>query len=126
MTGPNSPTPPNGGPPAGGPPRPPKPPIGGPASTPPPKKGKRKRRVQAVLLSVVGIFLIGFAMLWVAYSRIEIPKPNDSALAQTTRVLYADEKEPEIGRFGDTNRSIVGLDRIPVTLRDAVLAAENR
>ena len=131
MTGPNRPTPPNGGPPGGGPPRPPKPPIGGPASTPPAKKNKRKRRVQAVLLSVAGIFVIGFAMLWVAYSRIEIPEPNDSALAQTTRVLYADGKEVGknneiVGRFGDTNRSIVSLNQVPVVLRDAVLAAENR
>jgi membrane peptidoglycan carboxypeptidase len=133
MNAPNPPTPPDGTPPGGGapppggagaagsspPPRPPRPPK---AAKPP----RKKHRVQRVLLSLAGIFAIVFLMLWVAYARIQIPKPNDSALRQTTRVLYADAKEPEIGRFGDTNRSIVTLDKIPITLRDAVLAAENR
>jgi membrane peptidoglycan carboxypeptidase len=80
-----------------------------------------------VLWSLLGIGVIGFLMMWVAYARIEIPEPNDSALRQTSRVYYASGKDKdEIGRFGDTNRSIVTLDRVPTSLRDAVLAVENR
>jgi membrane peptidoglycan carboxypeptidase len=61
----------------------------------------------------------------VAYARIDIPDPNAAATRQTTRVYYNGGSE-EIGRFGDVNRSAVSLDKMPLSLRDAVLAAENR
>ncbi|MGQ0625331.1 MAG: transglycosylase domain-containing protein [Sporichthyaceae bacterium] len=89
------------------------------------RKRKKKHRVQKVLWSMLAVFAIGFFMALVAYSRIEIPDPNESALQQTSRVYYAGGEE-EIGRFGDTNRVSVPLDRVPTSLRDAVLAVENR
>ncbi len=91
----------------------------------PAKRKKSKHRVQKVLWSLVGIGVIMFGMLAVAYARTDIPAPNESALRQTSRAMFADGKT-EIGRFGDTNRSIVGIDQMPEHLRDAVLAAENR
>ncbi|MGQ0629883.1 MAG: transglycosylase domain-containing protein [Sporichthyaceae bacterium] len=88
-------------------------------------KRKKKHRLQKVLWSVLAIFAIGFFMALAAYSRIEIPDPNLSATQQTSRVFYAGGEE-EIGRFGDVNRVSVPLDRVPTSLRDAVLAVENR
>jgi len=73
----------------------------------------------------LGIVALMFAILAVAYSRMNIPDANASALVQTSRVYYSDGKT-EIGRFGDTNRIIVSLSSMPEQLRNAVLAAENR
>lgn len=102
---------------------------GGAAAGPPGKNGKKKskkkRRLQRALWAVLAIGVLGFFMMVIAYSRIEIPAPNDVATQQTSRVYYAGN-DVEIGRFGDINRTIVGLDRMPQPLRDAVLAAENR
>jgi membrane peptidoglycan carboxypeptidase len=89
------------------------------------KKGKKKRRLQRALWALLAIGVLGFLMMVIAYSRIDIPKPNDVATQQTSRVFYAGNDD-EIGRFGDINRTIVGLDKMPQPLRDAVLAAENR
>ncbi len=75
--------------------------------------------------SLLVLGTVGFFLLLMAYTKIEVPDPNESARKQTSLVLYAGGKE-EIGRFGDTNRTIVTLDRVPLALRDAVLAAENR
>ena len=89
------------------------------------RRRKKKRRLLKITLAMFGIGAVLVGMLLVAYSRIEIPEPNSSALKQTSRVYYGDGRT-ELGRFGDTNRVIVGLDKMPVPLRDAVLAAENR
>lgn len=101
--------------------------AGGAAAGGPPRnrKSKRKRRLQRALWAMLAIGVIGFFMMVIAYSRIEIPDPNEAAIQQTSRVYFAGN-ETEIGRFGDINRTIVGLDKMPQSLRDAVLAAENR
>ncbi|HVE25929.1 MAG TPA: transglycosylase domain-containing protein [Sporichthya sp.] len=97
------------------------------AGTGPPrkKKSKKKRRLQRALWAVLAMGVLGFFMMVIAYSRIDIPDPNKVATQQTSRVYFADN-DVEIGRFGDINRTIVGLDKMPQSLRDAVLAAENR
>ncbi len=89
------------------------------------KKSKKKRRLQRALWAMLSIGVIGFFMMVIAYSRIDIPEPNEVSQQQTSRVFFADNNV-EIGRFGDINRTIVGLDKMPQPLRDAVLAAENR
>ena len=66
-----------------------------------------------------------FLMAFIAYARIDVPPVNASAQRQTTEVYYADNKT-FLGRFGETNRTIVPLSSMPIHLRDAVLAAENR
>jgi membrane peptidoglycan carboxypeptidase len=94
---------------------------------PKPKKPKKKRHlIQKSLWTMLVLFTIGFGVVLVAYSRIEIPDAaNANATRQTSRVYYAGGQE-EIGRFGDINRNSVTLDKVPMDLRNAVLAAENR
>ncbi|MBA3744937.1 transglycosylase domain-containing protein, partial [Sporichthya sp.] len=89
------------------------------------KKSKKKRRLQRALWAMLALGVIGFFMMVIAYSRIDIPEPNEVSQQQTSRVFFAGN-DIEIGRFGDINRTIVGLDKMPQSLRDAVLAAENR
>ena len=101
--------------------------AGGAAAGGPPKKrkSKKKRRLQRALWAMLALGVIGFFMMVIAYSRIDIPDPNETATQQTSRVYFAGN-QTEIGRFGEINRTIVGLDKMPQSLRDAVLAAENR
>ena len=75
-----------------------------------------------VLGSLVGIAGLGF-FLW-AYSEVEIPDPNEFVNGQTTIITYADGAE--IGRIGAQNRISVKLAEIPIHVRQAVMAAENR
>ena len=78
-----------------------------------------------VLGTVVSLLAVAFAGLGIAVATIEIPKPNDMAVAQTTRVYYDDGKT-EIGRIGEANRTSVTLDRISPQMQAAILAAEDR
>jgi membrane peptidoglycan carboxypeptidase len=69
-----------------------------------------------------GLAVAGFS---VAYAVIDVPKPNDEAVAQSSVVYYADGQH-EIGRFGQANRTAVSFAQMPLTLREAVMAAEDR
>lgn len=78
-----------------------------------------------VLGSLGTIAIAMFAAIGAAVATIQIPKPNDMAVAQTTRVFYDDGKT-EIGRIGEANRTSVPLDRISPSMQAAILAAEDR
>ena len=68
---------------------------------------------------VGGVFLFGFA-----YFTVSIPDPNAYVNSQATIIQYADGTE--IGRIGSENRTVVTLAEIPVQVRNAVMAAEDR
>jgi membrane peptidoglycan carboxypeptidase len=73
----------------------------------------------AGLSFVGGIFLFGFA-----YFTVSIPDPNAYVNSQATIIQYADGSE--IGRIGSENRTVVSLAQIPMDVRNAVMAAEDR
>jgi membrane peptidoglycan carboxypeptidase len=79
---------------------------------------------QWLLLFVLGggMLVAAFAVLYVT---TPVPQPNDQALQQASVVYFADGHSV-IGRFGDTNRTSIPLAQMPLSLRHAVLAAEDR
>lgn len=82
------------------------------------------------LLIRTTVFLGGFgfiaaAVLFaLAYFSVQIPDPNAYVNSQSTIIQYSNGEE--IGRVGTQNRQIVPLVKIPMNLRHAVLAAEDR
>jgi membrane peptidoglycan carboxypeptidase len=117
---------------AGGPPGPlglPGPPGMDPAHSPAAaeaaKRNRRRHRLLRAVLALVAIIGLGFGILLIAYARTTIPAANAGVLQQTSQVYYLNGKT-ELGRFGDTDREIVPLASMPQSLRDAVVAAENR
>jgi len=76
-------------------------------------------------LLLFGFFtLAGVATLVFAYFTVKIPDPNQFTTGQATIIQYADGSE--IGRLGAQNRVSVPLAKMPIELRRAVLAAENK
>ncbi|MGP3970233.1 transglycosylase domain-containing protein [Streptomyces sp. 6N223] len=73
--------------------------------------------------SVVGAVVSAGAVL-AGYLLVEIPQPKAIAAAQNNVYLYADGSQ--LARVGEVNREIIPLDRVPVPVRQAVLAAEDR
>jgi len=67
------------------------------------------------------IAVLGFAY---AYFTVSIPDPNAFVNSQSTIIQYADGQE--IGRLGSENRTVVKLASIPLHVRQAVMAAEDR
>lgn len=72
---------------------------------------------------VLGLLAIGGFALAVALT--PLPDPNEIAASEATVVYYADGVT-EIGRLSESTRRSVGLEQIPMDVRHAVLAAEDR
>ncbi|MGN5389620.1 transglycosylase domain-containing protein [Streptomyces sp. JL7001] len=112
-------TPPHGG---GGP--------GGPGG--PGKKARRRRTGprrllptwRMVLGAVLLLALLIGGGLVVGYLLVDIPPANAAATAQSNVYLYSDGSQ--IARDGEVNRVNVPLSQIPLTVQEAVLAAEDR
>jgi membrane peptidoglycan carboxypeptidase len=97
-------------------------------------KGKPARRswrrffsTKRILLTLLGLFLLGATGLGVAFATIDIPQPNDLANAQASVIYYADGKT-EMDRISEVggNRESVPLTKIPLHVQQALLAAEDR
>jgi membrane peptidoglycan carboxypeptidase len=90
-----------------------------------PDRPRRRLPVKRLLLLGVPVALLLVVLLAVvAYARTEVPEPDQLAVAGATRILYADGSE--LGRVGGQNRLPVEIDAVPVHVREAVLAAEDR
>ncbi|RAW18908.1 transglycosylase domain-containing protein [Phytoactinopolyspora halophila] len=92
----------------------------------PQKKGWRRLFTwKALALYVLGFFLLVAGAVAVAFATIDVPEPNDFSTSETS-IVYYDDGETELGRLGAENREIVNSEQIPDTLKQAVIAAEDR
>src|SRR3954449_13134543 len=78
-----------------------------------------------MLWGVLAAFAFTVVLVGIAYAATAIPSPNSFATAQATTVYYKDGKTV-MARFGTTSRVDVPLSKVPVPVRQAVLAAEDR
>ncbi|RLV48430.1 penicillin-binding protein [Nocardioides mangrovicus] len=60
-----------------------------------------------------------------AYNVTSVPDPNTDFQTQTTKVYYAGGKA-SLGTFVDQNRESIAYSKMPKSLRDAVISAEDR
>ena len=82
-------------------------------------------RAAKVLLRLAAFFtLAGATAFAIAYFTTDIPDPKDYVNSQATIIQYSNGDE--IGRIGAQNRTIIPLAKIPLDLRHAVLAAEDK
>jgi membrane peptidoglycan carboxypeptidase len=89
------------------------------------KKRRRIFSIKRVLLTLLGLFLLGALALGVAFAKVSVPQPNDLAAAQSSIIYYADGKT-EMARISEINRESVPLSQIPLHVQHALLAAEDR
>ncbi|MFN2518238.1 MAG: transglycosylase domain-containing protein, partial [Jatrophihabitantaceae bacterium] len=101
------------------------------------RRAKKKRlgamsRPRRILrfFAVAGTWLVGIATVGMItavtlfYTLSDVPRPESLPLPQVATILYSDGSV--MARIGTANRTIVGLDRVPATVRWAILAAEDR
>lgn len=116
------------------PPPPPRQPPGGggpPGGPPPGGPGARKqinwkwvrRGLYATFAVLIVLPLITFGM---AYLIVDVPKPGDIRTSQVSTILASDGSELAKIVPPEGNRVDVNIDQIPVHVRDAVMAAEDR
>jgi len=113
------------------PPPPPPPTGGGPGGTPPKpprfsqqiswKWVRRSAYLAAVVLIVLPVLTFGMA-----YLIVDVPQPGDIRTNQVSTILASDGSELAKIVPPEGNRVDVNIDQVPVHVRDAVMAAEDR
>src|SRR3954449_984705 len=81
--------------------------------------------LRQMLWGVLAAFALAVVLVGITYASTSIPNPNSFATAQVTTIYYKDGKTV-MARFGNTSRIDVPLSQVPVPVRQAVLAAEDR
>ncbi|GAA3240406.1 transglycosylase domain-containing protein [Dactylosporangium siamense] len=88
--------------------------------------GARKRRRRKILLrSAAALVLIAaLGLVGVTYYYDSVALPVDVAMQQATTIYYADGATP-MARIGDTNRTVLPFDQIPLDVQHVVVAAQD-
>ena len=80
--------------------------------------------IRGAIFTIGGGFVVGTFLFAFAYFSVTIPDPNQYVNSQATIIQYSDGSE--IGRVGTEDRTSVPLARIPIRVRHAIMAAEDR
>ncbi len=84
----------------------------------------KKVGIAALVLGLLGS-LLGVGAFIVLYQTIDVPSPNEEFETQTSFVFYADGKQ-QLGQYATQNRESIPLQEMPASIKDAVVAAEDR
>ena len=85
----------------------------------------RARSSSGARSSAAFLFVAGMITIYVIYKTINIPSANAAFEAQTSTVYYSDGTHV-LGTFAVQNRHSIPYSQIPVSMRNAVVSAENR
>lgn len=80
---------------------------------------------RVVLGTIFASFALGIGTFIGLYVAINVPEPDDFALAQSTEVYYGDGSEM-LGKFAEADRRSVELADISEALQHAVISSEDR
>lgn len=91
-----------------------------------PKKPKWGKRIGlGLLFTFLIVVIVGAVAFLIAYSRFQVPEPDEVALAQTSTVYYADGTT-EMGSFSDIDRTIIDTSEVPDYVPHAIVSSEDR
>ncbi|SEP77152.1 transglycosylase domain-containing protein [Microlunatus flavus] len=93
-----------------------------------PKRGSARwfKRVAGAIAILVALCVVaGAGAVAYGYSTTELPNPNKDFETATTFVYWGDGKS-EMGNFAIQNRQPLDFDQMPDSIKQAVVAAENR
>jgi membrane peptidoglycan carboxypeptidase len=81
---------------------------------------------RGLYVAIAVLFLLPFVTFAMAYFIVEIPKPGDIRTNQVSTILASDGSEIAKIVPPEGNREDVTIDQVPMSVRQAVLAAEDR
>ena len=81
---------------------------------------------RGIYITVAAVILLPLITFGMAYMIVEVPKPGDIRTNQVSTILASDGSELAKIVPPEGNRVDVNVDQIPVHVRDAVMAAEDR
>ncbi len=101
-----------------------------PESSPTAGKKKKTRPIwQRILMwsgvTILSLAVIGAGVIGYAYATVKLPDPNSDFKTNTSFVLYGDGTT-QLGSFQVQNRVSIPYAQMPQSVKDAMVAAENR
>ena len=94
----------------------------------PPRTPGQRRAILALKglgISLALLLIAGVAVVFIGYTTTKRPDPNADFLTATTDVYYNNGKT-RLGSFEVQNRTPLEFDKMPDTMKQAIVAAENR
>ena len=122
----------DGTPPAKPPPPPPRATGGGSGGTPPPPTPRFSQQIswkwvrRSLYLAAVVLLVLPVLTFGMAYLIVDVPQPGDIRTNQVSTILASDGSELAKIVPPEGNRVDVNIDQVPVHVRNAVMAAEDR
>jgi membrane peptidoglycan carboxypeptidase len=100
---------------------------GGKDAKPPKPRWQRRllTTLKVVMIGALVVALLGIGVVAIAYQRTNLPDPNAAFLTNKSNVYYNDGTTV-LGSFADQNRTSIAYSDMPASIKDAVVAAENR
>lgn len=83
------------------------------------------RLLRGGIIALVLALIVGTAGVAVAYQQTKLPDPNAAFQANTSFVYWRDG-QTKMGNFSVQNRQSLAYDKMPQSIKDAAVAAENR
>ena len=80
--------------------------------------------IRGAIFTIGGGFVVATYLFAFAYFTVQIPDPNQYVNSQATVIQYVDGSE--IGRVGAQDRTSIQLASVPISVRHAIMAAEDR
>ncbi|WNM24461.1 transglycosylase domain-containing protein [Demequina capsici] len=84
-----------------------------------------KRIGIGVVVTGLVLFTAAAIGLFVKYQSLTVPQPDQFALFQSSTVYYSDGVTP-MGALGQANREIITYEEMPQSIKDAIVASEDR
>ncbi len=104
------------------------PPGAGARPNKPPRTPGQRRAIfvlKGLGISLALILVAGFAVVFIGYTTTDRPDPNADFQTATTGV-YFNDGTTRLGRFEVQNRTPLTFEQMPDTMKQAIVAAENR
>ena len=85
-----------------------------------------KKAIGIALAALGGVIAVAAVLIGVAYADTAIPTDVSALALQQSSTVYFSNGKSVVGTFGTTNRQVLTSSQIPVQLKNAVVAAEDR
>ncbi len=90
-----------------------------------PKRSVGRRIGLGIVFTFLAVLIAGLGAFLYLYLTLSVPEADEVALAQTTKVYYADGTT-EMGSLSQIDRTIIDTSTLPKYVGDAVVASEDR
>ncbi len=85
-----------------------------------------KKALGVALAACGGVIVVVAILIVIAYADTAIPTDVSALALQQSSTVYFSNGKSAVGTFGTTNRQVLTSSQIPVQLKNAVIAAEDR